>query len=155
MEQHLFIYLYSFWIYIWFLFYYFNLIDFSPYHALLLCIITDLYKLILIIKNKYYTIHNKFITISRLFFIINMHYIPFLLIDYDITLKNIYFNIFLGISYLIFLKINNIKIKDVYDLKNFKNKNFNEYIELRFNNKYIYLITCILFLFILFKMTKK
>lgn len=155
MDQHLFIYLYSFWIYVWFLFYYFNFIDFSPYLAFLLCIITDLYKIILIIKNRYYIIDNKLITISRLFFIINMHYIPFLLIDYDINLKNIYFNIFLGICYLTFLKINNIKIKDVYDLKNFKNKNFNEYIQLRFNNKYIYLISCILFLFILFKIVKK
>jgi len=105
---------FSFWIFIWFVFYYFNLIPFNPLFFLLLSSFFIIITAISILSTKQISNYNKF---KYAFINISMKLIPILLIikfPLVIYTYDIYFGIFLFIIYIIIMKLMHINIMQTY-----------------------------------------
>jgi hypothetical protein len=135
---------FSFWIFIWFLLFYMNIIPFNPLFFLIIC-------LLLITISGFYMIYNTNITnYNKIkFIIINflMKFIPIILIiQFPLVfyLYDIYFGICLIIIYLISLKFMHKNVIQIYKelyLSNINDnyKNYRGAISKFYDNIYSYL----------------
>lgn len=108
------LYFYSFWLLIWSILFYLKILSIPPlYHFI---IISIFFSIILYFK---YNINN----INILIIIIIVHIYPLFFINFNKNIINnpyylnediVMINILLPIIYIIFMKINNINIKDFY-----------------------------------------
>jgi hypothetical protein len=108
--------IFSYWIFIWFIFYQLNLIKFSPKFALIIGLIENFIMLIMMLLYKtqietifYFVIINTFIKVIPLYYLRNN----------DINWNDIYFTIILFIIFIVWLYINKKTIignlKLIYD----------------------------------------
>ena len=108
------LYFYSFWLLIWSILFYLKILSIPPlYHFIIISLI---FSIIIYFK---YNINN----INIFLIIIIIHIIPLFLINFNRNMINnpyylnediVMINILLPIIYIIFMKINNINIKDFY-----------------------------------------
>jgi len=126
-------YIFSYWIFIWFLLYYFRLINYNPFFAIIIGLIFNTLQLL---GYLYYKNYKK----SILFIIGNffLKIIPFYLIkNKTIKQKDILFTIFLFVIFLIYSHYND-KNQFTFFFKNLKTKNINDqlsyYLNKLFNN---------------------
>ena len=160
-------YLFTFWLYIAFILYYFKIISYNPIYIYIFIIFNDLYILPKHIINYGFSL----ILLTRLFFIISTHLFPtiYLLKNYknkkinkktyknnNIFKDNLFYFI-LFILYLLILENSNISIKNVYNIKLDKiyNFTFKEYIRKRFNLYIIFIIWIIICIFMNFRIINK
>ncbi len=135
---------YTFWVYIWFVLFQNKIINYSPYHMFVLCVIHDIVMTIINYKKIKF---NK-LTILRWSYIFMMHYFPLIILKPDISYKSIGFNIILLSIYLFTFKFKKYNPTDSYLKNEFKeNTSLDKYLTLRFGNVYIGIITWIFFLF--------
>ena len=103
--------IFSYWIYIWFILYYFNLTIYNPLILLIIaCIFTYIELLILIFQNI--SLYNgiKFFIVNTLIKIIPI----LLIINNKTSIEDIYISIYLIIIYLLTMHIFNISAYDYY-----------------------------------------
>ena len=153
---------FSYWVYIWFVLYYFKLINISPIivFILFLFLLTDLIN---------YITNNKFtnVVLVRIYIIILIHHIPLIYLindlrnktkkEKDIILKKILFYLVLiGIIYIIYLGIHNTQPYKYYC--NFVDnipENIIDYIKLRFINEIIFILFMIFISYVSYKIINK
>jgi len=113
-------YIFSYWIFLWFILYLLKLVPYNPKLIIILGIIEILFTLIyLIVKNASLRKITKFIIIN-----IIIKFIPLLLIYKDpLRKKDIYATVILVLIYTIWMYINNVNIIEVYQ------KLINSYLE--------------------------
>jgi len=113
-------YIFSYWIFLWFILYLLKLVPYNPKIIIILGIIEILFTLIyLIVKNASIKEITKFLIIN-----IIIKFIPLLLIYKDpIERKDIYATIILVLIYLIWMYINDVNVIKVYQ------KLINSYLE--------------------------
>ena len=127
-------YIFSYWIFTWFLLYYFKLINYNPFFAIIIGLIFNTLQLL---GYLYYKNYKK----SILFIIGNffIKIIPFYLIkNKTIKKKDILFTIFLFVIFVIYSHYND-KNQFTFFLNNLKIKNINDQLsyylnKLLFNN---------------------
>ena len=101
-------FIFSYWIFLWYIFYMFNITSFSPKFAILLGIIENIFTLIIIYKVGINTIY--FIIMALL-----LKVIPLYTIRKDtIRAQDVQFTFGLFIVYLIWCSINRFNIIDVF-----------------------------------------
>ena len=129
-------YVFSYWIFLWFILYYFKIVKYSPLFLLLIALVENVFIfiyliLIFIIENSYYNflklfafiIINFFIKILPLYYIIkienNVKTIEdFIKVLKSIKLNDIIISFYLFLTYIIWLFINKIiYFNDNYQLK--------------------------------------
>ena len=126
-------YIFSYWIFIWFIFYYYKIVKYSPLFILLIAIIVNIFTFIIFIiifinDNSYYNffrliefiITNFFIKVLPLYYIIKIENNvktneEFIKLISSIKKDDILIPLYLLIIYLIWLFINN-----VISIKNYK-----------------------------------
>jgi hypothetical protein len=113
-------YIFSYWIFLWFILYLLKLVPYNPKLIIILGIIEILFTLIyLIVKNASLRKITKFIIIN-----IIIKFIPLLLIYKDpLRKKDIYATVILVLIYLIWMYINDVNVIKVYQ------KLINSYLE--------------------------
>jgi hypothetical protein len=113
-------YIFSYWIFLWFILYLLKLVPYNPKIIIILGIIEILFTLIyLIVKNASIKEITKFFIIN-----IIIKFIPLLLIYKDpIERKDIYATVILVLIYLIWMYINDVNVIKVYE------KLINSYLE--------------------------
>ena len=113
-------YIFSYWIFLWFILYLLKLVPYNPKIIIILGIIEILFTLIyLILKNASIRQITKFLIIN-----IIIKFIPLLLIYKDqIERKDIYATVILVLIYLIWMYINDVNVIKVYQ------KLINSYLE--------------------------
>jgi hypothetical protein len=113
-------YIFSYWIFLWFILYLLKLVPYNPKIIIILGIIEILFTLIyLIVKNASIRQITKFLIIN-----IIIKFIPLLLIYKDpIERKDIYATVILVLIYLIWMYINDVNVIKVYQ------KLINSYLE--------------------------
>jgi hypothetical protein len=113
-------YIFSYWIFLWFILYLLKLVPYNPKIIIILGIIEILFTLIyLIVKNASIKEITKFLIIN-----IIIKFIPLLLIYKDpIERKDIYATVILVLIYLIWMYINDVNVIKVYE------KLINSYLE--------------------------
>ena len=113
-------YIFSYWIFLWFILYLLKLVPYNPKIIIILGIIEILFTLIyLIVKNASIRKITKFLIIN-----IIIKFIPLLLIYKDpLRKKDIYATVILVLIYLIWMYINDVNIIKVYQ------KLINSYLE--------------------------
>ena len=113
-------YVFSYWIFLWFILYLLKLVPYNPKLIIILGIIEILFTLIyLIVKNASLRKITKFLIIN-----IIIKFIPLLLIYKDqIEKKDIYATVILVLIYAIWMYINNVNVIKVYQ------KLINSYLE--------------------------
>jgi hypothetical protein len=118
-------YVFSYWIFTWFLLYYVNIIKYNPKFVLILGLIENFFIIIylLINKSKLYKI-SKFIIINIIIKVIPLY----LIFNDEVLYKDIYATIILFLIYLIWIYINcgincfyNVYQKLVYSFSFIKN----------------------------------
>jgi hypothetical protein len=104
-------YIFSYWIFLWFILYLLKIVPYNPKIIIILGIIEILFTLIyLIVKNASLRKITKFLIIN-----IIIKFIPLLLIYKDqIEKKDIYATVILVLIYLIWMYINDINVIKVY-----------------------------------------
>ena len=136
---------YSFWVYIWFVLFQNKIINYSPYHMFVLCVIHDIVMTIINYKKIKF---NK-LTILRWSYIFMMHYFPLTILKPEISYKSIGFNIILLSIYLFTFKYKTYNPIDSYLKNEFKeNTTFDTYFKLRFGNMTFGLFVWIFCLFV-------
>ena len=124
---------YTFWVYIWFILFQNKIINYSPYHMFILCVIHDI--VMTIINYKKINLKIEKLTILRWSYIIMMHYIPLFILKREISYKSLGFNILLFCIYLTTFKYKPYNPVDSYLKNKFKeNTTFDTYFKLRFGN---------------------
>ena len=111
--------IFSYWIFIWFLFYYFKFIKYNPYLLLVLALLSNIYSFVMLIyyKNYYKAI---------LFLIVNLliKALPiYLLKDTKIRKKDIYFSIIYILAYIFYVYLRGYKLNQIYYKEGLKSKN--------------------------------
>lgn len=111
--------IFSYWIFIWFLFYYFKFIKYNPYLLLVLALLSNIYSFVMLIyyKNYYKAI---------LFLIVNLliKALPiYLLKDTKIKKEDIYFSIIFILVYIFYVYLRGYKLNQIYYKEGLKSKN--------------------------------
>ena len=158
--------LFTYWIYICFILYYFKLIPFNPLPFFIIILIRDILFLILNPSKKENIGSVEFV---KNFLIISVHYIPIYYLynssnknknnnkNENIKLMNesLKFYIILFAIYFIYIHSNNLNL--LYMLNDIENKyiNISEYIETRFNSVFEFSIWIIIILYMNYKILNK
>ena len=158
--------LFTYWIYICFILYYFKLIPFNPLPFFIIILIRDILFLILNPSKKANIGSVEFV---KNFLIISVHYIPIYYLynssnknknnnkNENIKLMNesLKFYIILFVIYFIYIHSNNLNL--LYMLNDIENKyiNISEYIETRFNSVFEFSIWIIIILYMNYKILNK
>ena len=154
-------YIFSYWVYFYFIAYYYKFIKYTP---IILLIITCIYNINSIIFNLKY-IFTDYIFLLLLYLNISIHFIP---LYYCIKNKKtkektkniLLFNIILYISYLLYLYSNNIDINTIYNnmyMSTFNNNTMsyiNYFIKTRFINYYDFILVILGTLYMNYKILK-
>ena len=128
---------FSYWIFIWYIFYMFNIVKYNPKWALTIGLIENLFALSLMILYKnslinifLFCVINLFIKIIQLWSLRNTAY----------KINGIYSLIIVFCLYLIWLKINHVPFKNIFEwIKNNEDPGpFTYYIKQLFKNNNIY-----------------
>ena len=153
---------FSYWIYIWFILYYFRIINISP-------IIIFILFIILIIDLIKYGINNSFtnVVLLRIYILIVMHHIPLIYLINDlkkktknevniIVQKSLLYLIIISLIYIIYLGIHKTNPHSYYlHFVNNIPENVIDYIKLRFNNETVFIIFIVFTLYISYKILYK
>lgn len=115
---------FSYWVFIWFLFYIFGYIEYNPLFILLLGVSLNIYNMSIMFRESMYKklivylIINLFIKVIPILVILyfNTNYFN-IIFDFE----SFKFLLFLFFIYLIYMKIMNVSIYDVYNAKNSNN----------------------------------
>ena len=122
---------YTFWVYIWFILFQNNIINYSPFHLFVLFLLHDIY----MIAKNYKNMELNKLSVLRWSYIIMMHYIPLIVLSPEISFKSIKFNILLMLLYLATFKLKSYTPYDSYLQHGFdENTSLDNYFKLRFGN---------------------
>lgn len=161
--------LFTWWLYISFILYFYKLNPFNPYPFYIGIVLRDILFILLNFGNsKPIASNTTFTSIFKLFMILLVHYIPLYYlykskkkqIDKKKKIKKqntaILFYVFLLLLYLIYINNNNFTITYMYS-DNFEKiyANFSEYIYGRFNSYYEFIIIISIVLFMSYKILNK
>ena len=120
--------IFSYWIFIWFLFYYFKFIKYNPYLLLVLALLSNIYSFVMLIyyKNYYkailFLIVNLLIKVLPIYLLIKALPI-YLLKDTKIKKEDIYFSIIFVLVYIFYVYLRGYKLNQIYDKEGLKSKN--------------------------------
>ena len=155
--------LFSYWIYICFILYYFNFISFNPIIPFMFTILRDILFLFFTNKSNFEINH---ITLFKIFMIISVHYIPLYYLynkykknknkdKFVNIIKSALFYIVLFIIYLIYIYNNNLNVLYLFNNIEKPYIYFKNYITSRFTSYTNFIIWFILILYMNYKILNK
>ena len=111
--------IFSYWIFIWFLFYYFKIIKYNPYLLLILALLSNIYSFVMLIYYKNYYKAILFLIVNLLIKVLPIY----LLKDTKIRKKDIYFSIIYILAYIFYVYLRGYKLNQIYYKEGLKSKN--------------------------------
>ena len=111
--------IFSYWIFIWFLFYYFKIIKYNPYLLLILALLSNIYSFVMLIYYKNYYKATLFLIVNLLIKALPIY----LLKDTKIRKKDIYFSIIYILAYIFYVYLRGYKLNQIYYKEGLKSKN--------------------------------
>ena len=111
--------IFSYWIFIWFLFYYFKIIKYNPYLLLILALLSNIYSFFMLINYKNYYKATLFLIVNLLIKALPIY----LLKDTKIRKKDIYFSIIYILAYIFYVYLRGYKLNQIYYKEGLKSKN--------------------------------
>ena len=124
-------YYFSWWIFIWFILFELNIIHYSPYLIYCIAIVFITYKIVRVLIHLLFfnkkEIKNYTVLFGWFILIVAIDIIPFLLLKKEINAESKLFTILLLVIYLIFLRLININVIDLYNKLDYKDIIDNNY----------------------------